>query len=166
METDQRGAEVLSRAVCLDLLGSTQSVGRIGFRSGGRLLILPLNFAVDRGDIVVRIGPGTLLDSLSRRRDVTFEVDEMPATKLDRPAAWSVLVHGIAETVRDPVELSDATALGLTPAVPDAGYVYVRIRPEAISGRRFDVAGLARFSLRSPGKAACDARPEPPPHRA
>jgi hypothetical protein len=141
---------VLSPGECIDLLSCCRSVGHIGFASKGRVVILPLNFAVHRGDIVLRVGPGALLDSLSRGRNVSFEVDGMPASRLDESSAWSVLVHGVAETVRDPVELADATALGLTPAVPDAGQVYVRIRPRAISGRRFDVAGLARYGLPPP----------------
>jgi hypothetical protein len=58
-----------------------------------------------------------------------------------------VLAQGTAHVVRDPCELGDATALGLTPLVGEPGAVYVRIAVDNLSGRRFAVGALARYQL-------------------
>ncbi|HXY45764.1 MAG TPA: pyridoxamine 5'-phosphate oxidase family protein [Acidimicrobiales bacterium] len=147
---DERGSEVLSAADCHRLLArAAGGVGRLGFSLEGRITVLPLNFACYAGDIMLRLGTGRMLEALVGKPVVGFEVDYVDAVDSPAPEAWSVLVHGTAEVVRDVLELGEASALGLTPLVAEPGQVYVRVRVEHISGRRFPVGALARFRIRS-----------------
>jgi uncharacterized protein len=77
---------------------------------------------------------------------VVFEVDET-AKPAEAPEAWSVMVQGRAEVVRDPVELERAVSTGVTPLVGTPGEVYVKVHGDAVSGRRFSVSGLGCFTL-------------------
>jgi hypothetical protein len=149
---DERGSDVLSEAVCYRLLEEAAGgVGHLGLFVEGHIAVLPLNYRCFEGDIVVRLGPGSTLEAVITSPEVGFEVDHIDSNETWAPAAWSVLVHGSAGIVRDPLELGEASALGLTPMVGDAGQIYVRIRIEAVSGRSFTVAPLARGGLAQPG---------------
>jgi hypothetical protein len=124
--------EVLERPECLDLLAGV-AVGRLAWAcADGRVEVRPVNFVLDRGDILFRCGAGAMLDAVRSGKTVTFEADERePALR----AGWSVLIVGAAEEV-DPGRDDDRWA---TPAEPWAGgrrpYV-VRVHGEEITGRR------------------------------
>ncbi|MGO8874175.1 MAG: pyridoxamine 5'-phosphate oxidase family protein [Acidimicrobiales bacterium] len=146
---DGRGSVILSPAECRHLLERAEGgVGRLGTVVAADVTILPLNYVCYDGDLLVRLGPGRLLQALSDEPRVAFEVDHVHVGRSDRPEAWSVLAQGTARLVREPSELSDVSALGLTPLVGEPGEVYVRLCIEHISGRRFPVGALARFQLR------------------
>jgi hypothetical protein len=146
---DGRGSVILSPAECHDLLERADgAVGRLGTVVGQDVTILPLNYVSYDGDILVRLGPGHLLQALENGPRVAFEVDHVHAARSAIPEAWSVLAQGTARLVREPSELSDVSALGLTPLVAEPGEVYVRVCIEHISGRRFPVGALARYRLR------------------
>jgi nitroimidazol reductase NimA-like FMN-containing flavoprotein (pyridoxamine 5'-phosphate oxidase superfamily) len=128
----EHALRTLSPDECISLL-EPGGVGRVGFTSAGRVMMLPVNFAVARKAIIFRTAPDTLL-ALYANAQVSFEVDHFDE---ELHEGWSVLVHGHARNVTDEREvksLQDRTHLG--PWAPGARDVYVRIAPTRISGRR------------------------------
>jgi uncharacterized protein len=136
MEAD-RTLQVLAEDDCLDLLRST-SVGRIGLSMGALPVVLPVNYVVDAGRIVLRTGFGTKLSIAIRNAVVCFEVDCIdPETE----SGWSVLVTGTARELQG-AEAAHAATLPLRPWSPEAGDHLVAIGIELISGRRITVDRL------------------------
>jgi uncharacterized protein len=127
-----RGLEILSNEECLDLLRS-QTLGRVAVQIGDAPAILPVNYALLDDEVVFRTDPGTKLSAALMRTMVAFEVDDTdPMTH----AAWSVLVVGYSEQVRDHAQLVRVDALGLEPWVTEGLDFVVHIRTRTISGRR------------------------------
>jgi uncharacterized protein len=134
MASDDGRLEVLTPRECMRLL-ATQQIGRLGI-SGKRFpLIMPFNYALDRGVIVIRTHAGSPL-SAADHANVAFEVDE-----IDRRtrSGWSVLVHALAEDVTeahqaDLVERMQAT--GVKPWAPGEHGRWMRLIPQEITGRR------------------------------
>jgi nitroimidazol reductase NimA-like FMN-containing flavoprotein (pyridoxamine 5'-phosphate oxidase superfamily) len=126
--------EELSGDDCYRLL-ATQQIGRLGVNAEHYPLIFPVNYAIDRGVIVVRTHPGTKLTAADHA-NVTFEVDEIDQRTR---GGWSVLVRGLAEEVTSAhrAELVERTrASGAQPWAPGEHGRWLRIIPQAISGRR------------------------------
>ncbi len=136
---------VLSSAECYELLG-TQEVGRLGVIAEQYPLIIPVNYAMDQGIVVIRSRPGTKLTN-AEHANVTFEVDEINrATR----SGWSVLVRGQAEEVSDDHsdEIIERTqASGVRPWAPGPEFHWVRIIPHGISGRRITPGHGAQWRL-------------------
>jgi hypothetical protein len=113
---------------CWQRLGST-SLGRVAVvDAGGRILVLPVNFAVEGTTILFRTAPGAGLDHLGRGT-VTFQVD---ATDPYRRSGWSVIAHGRASVDLEAVSDDD------TPPRPWAGghrRHLVRLVVEQVTGR-------------------------------
>lgn len=139
--TDERGEgeiQVLSTEECYELL-ATQEVGRLGVVAQHYPVVLPVNYALDNGVVVVRTDSGTLLSS-AVHQNVAFEVDALdPHSR----SGWSVLVQGLAEEVTDHhrdalVERTHAS--GVSPWAPGERGHWVRVIPHHVSGRRV-VAG-------------------------
>ena len=107
MTRDRNGLEVLSRQDCLQLLDRAH-VGRIAVSIGALPVVLPVNFALLDGDILIRTGRGTKLDAAATNAVVAFEVDGVDAFY---HTGWSVLVQGIAEEITDNDELERAKAV-------------------------------------------------------
>ena len=119
---------------CYRLL-ATHEIGRLGVNAEHYPLIFPVNYALDRGVIVIRTHPGTKL-SAAGQANVSFEVDE-----IDRRTrtGWSVLVRGLAEelTSAHGAELIERTRRsGVRPWAPGEHGRWMRIIPQGISGRR------------------------------
>jgi nitroimidazol reductase NimA-like FMN-containing flavoprotein (pyridoxamine 5'-phosphate oxidase superfamily) len=124
----------LDHEECYRLL-STHEIGRLGVNAEHYPLIFPVNYAVEQGVIVIRTHPGTKL-AAAGHANVTFEVDD-----IDRRSrsGWSVLVRGLAEEVTSDhrAELVERTeATGVRPWAPGDHGRWMRIIPQAISGRR------------------------------
>jgi nitroimidazol reductase NimA-like FMN-containing flavoprotein (pyridoxamine 5'-phosphate oxidase superfamily) len=138
MASDGGTLEVLDTDECLRLL-ATQVIGRLGLPGKRFPLILPVNYKLDRGVIVIRTHPGSALTAADHA-NVAFEVDE-----IDRRtrSGWSVLVHALAEEVTDAhrAELVERThATGVKPWAPGEHDHWLRLIPQEITGRRI-VAG-------------------------
>lgn len=120
--------EELSRDECLRLLRD-HGIGRIAVATPGAApLVMPVNYRLDGEAIVFRSGTGSKLRAL-RGTPVSFQLDEIDPV---HRTGWSVLLRGTAyETTRWETDHMD-----LEPWAPgDKGH-WVRIVPQAISGRR------------------------------
>lgn len=119
---------------CVRLL-KTVPVGRVGVTMDALPVVLPVNFVVNDGTIVLRTVPGTKLDAATAGMVVAFEVDNYGTS--NEPWGWSVLVRGVAEEITDPTELQTVRALPLESwALDGSADRYVKIVPTMISGRR------------------------------
>lgn len=115
-------------------------VGRLAVVVDDRPDIFPVNHLVDLGSVVFRTGPGIKLNAAIGHH-VAFEVD---GYDLETTSAWSVVVKGKASAVN---RLDDALAVIALP--PFAWHSapkphFIRIEPESVTGRRFEVKGGAR----------------------
>ncbi len=122
----------ISRVRCEELLAS-RTVGRVAWNSADGPQLLPVTYAMFKGQVVFRTSPYGVLSQLVRPCKVVFEVDE-----LDHSAAtgWSVLVHGTAHGVGDPPELVELwTVDGLIPWAAGVRNLFIAIAPRTISGR-------------------------------
>jgi len=111
-------------------------VGRIAFGTLSGPVVVPVNFAVLAGTIVIRTAEGTLVDGHADEQ-VALEVDHIDEALCQ---GWSVLVRGPAHRVTHPAELrrlqEDAT---VWPWPAGEHEVYVRIIPTEITGRRIEM---------------------------
>ena len=76
MRLDQNGLEILDRDECLRLLAQAV-IGRVGVSSGALPRVLPVNFRLDGGRILIRTARGTKLDAAAANAVVAFEVDDI-----------------------------------------------------------------------------------------
>jgi hypothetical protein len=129
-------ATKLDEPTCWALL-RTVAVGRLAVVVGGAPEIFPVNHTVDHGSIVFRTADGTKLSAALGEGAVAFESDGFDA---DTAEAWSVLLKGTAEEIRELDELVEASLLPLAPWHGGPKHRFVRIVPGQISGRRFVVA--------------------------
>lgn len=133
MWIDARGSTVLPLPECKRLLAVAAKghrVGRLGAPTAGAPLVVPVNFDLHDGAVVVRVSNGTILRAAAGHL-VAFEVDA-----LDEGVAWSVLVRGLATLIESP---SREQLAGTTSFVPEPGSMLLVIRPDRVTGRRFGV---------------------------
>ena len=125
---------------CYELLAGHE-LGRIGLMAGHQLLIIPVNYGLDGRTIVIRTHPGTTL-SAAEHANVAFEVDDVDRV---RRTGWSVLVRGLAESV-GPEHHGDLVArthaVDVAPWAPGEHGNWLRIIPQAVSGRRINPGQL------------------------
>lgn len=117
----------LDEATCWDLLETT-SVGRMAWVDAEGPVVLPVNFSVSRGSIVVRTAAYSAMTRQVDDSRVALEVDVLDAAD---HTGWSVLVRGVARVFFEPAPADAPTAwpTGTKSAT-------VRIRPTRITGRR------------------------------
>ena len=139
-ETATAGPAELTVDECRALLTGEQ-VGRLGVVVDGYPVIIPVNYALDHGVVVLRKRAGSTLAAL-QNANVTLQIDRIdPVTH----SGWSVLVRGLAEEVTDqhPAELVARThATGPEPWAPGDDFHEVRLMPHRITGRRLVGPGL------------------------
>jgi uncharacterized protein len=124
--------EVLDRDTCLEL-ARTVDVGRVAWaEADAPVEVLPVNFAFDGDDVIVRTGFGRLLEAVRAGHRLTFQVDDLEQVVR---GGWTVLITGTAEVVEPG---HDAERLGalVRPWAPGPRPVVVRLRAEGTSGRR------------------------------
>jgi nitroimidazol reductase NimA-like FMN-containing flavoprotein (pyridoxamine 5'-phosphate oxidase superfamily) len=129
-------AVVVDRVECLSLL-EQQRVGRLGFVVDGWPVVLPMNYLVDGGDIVLRTDAGTKLSTLRHGAQVSLQVDSYDHVYR---SGWSVLVFGFATEMIDDAAISQARSLGLHSWAGGDDNFWIRIRPLQITGRRLPKA--------------------------
>jgi len=124
--------ERITAAECHRLL-APRGIGRIAFLTASGLTVLPVNYAVVAGTIVIRTGSGSLI-ATHGDGPVSFEADHFD---LELGQGWSVLVRGEAHRVLQPGEsrhLSEGCDLRPWPAGEHD--LFVRIVPSHLTGRR------------------------------
>ena len=138
MWTDLRGSEVIERPECLRLVAVAARehfIGRLGIGTEGGPIVVPVNFTYNDGDLLIRIGAGTLAREAPGTL-VAFEVDHLEG---ERRQAWSVLVRGLAQSLSEG-EFHRLWRQVPEPLVPTPGDVLLSVRPDVVTGRRFSLA--------------------------
>ena len=96
-------------------------------------MVLPVNYAVSGGTIVIRTGDGSLIAG-NADGPVSFEADHFD---LELGQGWSVLVRGDAHRVLQPGELSHLREeCDLRPWPSGEHDLFIRIVPTQFTGRR------------------------------
>jgi nitroimidazol reductase NimA-like FMN-containing flavoprotein (pyridoxamine 5'-phosphate oxidase superfamily) len=114
-------------------------VGRIGFTGRYGPVVLPVNFKLVGGAVVLRTDGASSLDEDLRtgitdaEYRVAFEIDQIDETER---TGWSVMIQGAAHYLEDQEERAAAAAAGIDPWPGGDKDVYISIRPTHISGRR------------------------------
>ena len=124
-----QGFEVLSRRMCLDLLGQA-AVGRLAVSVRALPAVFLVPFALVEGGVIFPAVRGGELDLAVREAVVAFEADH-----IDPATGWSVVVTGIA------AEVDDVEAIPLPGATRVAGWALYdrclfRIPTAIVTGRR------------------------------
>ncbi|MFC9471703.1 pyridoxamine 5'-phosphate oxidase family protein [Nocardia sp. NPDC056952] len=115
----------------------TEEIGRLAVWVDDHPDIFPLNYAVDHGTIVFRSARGTKVSAALSDARVALEVDGyLPESH----EAWSVVIKGRAEGIREIGDLVDTVDLPLSPWQPGAKNSFIRLVPTLVTGRRFPVA--------------------------
>jgi transcriptional regulator with XRE-family HTH domain len=124
--------ERLLPAECYRLI-APRGIGRIAFVATSGLAVLPVNYAVENGTIVIRTGSGSVIAAHGDGR-VSFEADHFD---LELGQGWSVLVRGDAHRVVQPGELRNLREGGDPRPWPAGEHdLFVKIVPSQITGRR------------------------------
>lgn len=139
--TDHRGSEVLTAEEC-DRLLSTTPVGRVAFLADGEPQILPVNYGLEEGAIVIRTTFGSKIEAAELHHHFAFEIDRWDP---DSRSGWSVVAHGVGEVVEDPDEIRRLEGIGLESwAEGGATDLWIRIRLEDVTGRKVGEISLNR----------------------
>jgi hypothetical protein len=136
VKLDQRGSVVLSQDQCRQHLASASAssgIGRIAFNGSPSPYVIPVNFTVEDGGILVRLGPGWSAFHLDGAA-VTFETDESAP---EQRSGWSVVVEGIARLL--PYDETARLRANLpSPIVTEPGASVYEVIPFKVSGRSIE----------------------------
>ncbi|BBX82960.1 pyridoxamine 5'-phosphate oxidase [Mycolicibacterium aubagnense] len=108
------------------------ALGRLVTVVDGQVEIFPVNFVVQGHSVLFRTAEGTKLVSAAINKNVLFEADDHDAAE-----GWSVVIRGMAKTLRTDEEITEADQAQLIPWIATVKQHYVRIRPLRLTGRRF-----------------------------
>ena len=136
MGHDDPNVKELAVNECWALL-RTGVVGRLAVWVDDHPDIFPLNYAVDHGTIVFRSARGTKMSAALSAAPVALEVDGYISESHE---AWSVVLKGRAEGIREIDEMMDTVDLPLSPWQAGAKNFFIRLVPTLVTGRRFPVA--------------------------
>ena len=123
----------LSHEECERLLHSGVG-GRVALSSPDGPHIVPVNYSVVDGAIIVRTSPYSVLGTYGRDSMLAFEVDQFDHA---RQRGWSVVARGRGEVVSNPEQLEHIRATWEPrPWAAGARPLHVRLRWTELSGRR------------------------------
>ena len=126
--------ERLGEDECWTLLAGND-LARLAIRRGDGVDIFPVNYTVNDRRIFFRSAPGSKLVDLTRDPAVAFEIDGAEGR-----VWWSVVVRGRAQRMATDSEILASGVLALHALTPTTTWNYIRIVPEAVTGRRFEAA--------------------------
>jgi len=132
MSASSTAIDALPEAECLALI-KTMSVGRVAYSDRALPVVVPVNFAVDGRDIVIRTARRSRLAGAARGTVIAFEVDDID---VPRRSGWSVVMTGRIELVDDPAEIAGLEKLELDSWTGEGVDVFVRLRADILTGRR------------------------------
>jgi hypothetical protein len=120
----------LSAEECWALL-RTQELGRVAYRLVDEVHIVPINYLVDRGRLIVRTASGNKLLAAALHSDAALEIDCVEET-----TAWSVVARGRFHRLSEDeqAELDDSR---LHSWVPTPKYETLALLPAEVTGRGF-----------------------------
>ena len=133
MKIDQRGSAILGEDACrrhLAAEAAASGIGRLAVNGDRSPYVIPVNFTVVDGGIIVRLGPGWAAFHLDGSA-VTFEADQ---AEVSQHSGWSVVVEGVAHVVT----YDEIGRLGTnlpTPMVTLPGVRAFEIVPLKVTGR-------------------------------
>jgi nitroimidazol reductase NimA-like FMN-containing flavoprotein (pyridoxamine 5'-phosphate oxidase superfamily) len=122
---------ILSENESWNLLAGV-TLGRLVTSANDQTEIFPVNFVVQNRTVLFRTAEGTKLISSAINKRVLFEADDHNVAE-----GWSVIVKGIARTLRTDDEIRQAERAQLLPWTATLKLHYVRVIPTSITGRRF-----------------------------
>lgn len=120
----------LTTQECWDLLRADE-FGRLAYRLGDEVHLVPINYAVDGDTILFLTGEGNKLLGVTLHPEVVFEIDAY-----DDDRAHSVIVRGLARRLEEDEE-HRIENIPLRPWVSTPKYNVVEIRPTQLSGFAF-----------------------------
>ncbi|WP_283137088.1 pyridoxamine 5'-phosphate oxidase family protein [Rhizohabitans arisaemae] len=129
--------EKLEPDECLRLI-APGGIGRVAFNEPAGPAVLPVNYMLHNGAIIIRTAIGGPLDEPLRTGmdgaefKIAFQVDRIDETTRE---GWSVLVRGGVHHV-SPDERAAAAASGVQPWAGGPRELYLRIATTEITGRR------------------------------
>lgn len=136
-----RVLEELSKEQCLKLIAGG-GIGRIAYTGRFGPVVLPVNYALRDGAVVIRTAEHGPLDEDLRtgitdaEYKVAFEIDDIDtAAKL----GWSVLIQGPAHHLAG-AEEDAVRGAGMDSWAPGDRELFLRIAPSRITGRRIGPA--------------------------
>jgi hypothetical protein len=132
----ERSIQELDRAECLELLASA-TIGRLVYTYRALPQVIPVNFRLDDGAVVVRVGSRSHAAQTALDTVVAFQTDRIDE---QTRTGWSVLVVGLSRRM-DPAVEGD----GLQPWVGGEHDLYIKIALDQVSGRRLGVTGGVSF---------------------
>ena len=120
----------LNQGECWAALRASE-FGRLAYRLGDDINVVPLNYAVDGKTLLFRTAEGSKLLGVVMHTDVVFEIDRYSET-----SGQSVIVRGKARLLAED-EARRADTSGLRTWLPTPKYNIVQIEPVEVTGRRF-----------------------------
>lgn len=123
----------LSQRECEDLLHAG-TTARVAYVTPDGPHIIPINYAVIDGSIILRTSPSSLLGIHGRHARLAIEIDGFD---IAREQGWSVVARGVSEVVEDP-RLTAALEAAWTPRPWVAGHrsLFLKVPVDELSGRR------------------------------
>lgn len=131
MSEESQPISILPESECWNLLSGV-ALGRLVTSVDGEPEIFPVNFVVQHRTVLFRTAEGTKLVSAAINNRVLFEADDHNVAE-----GWSVIVKGMANTLRTDEEIDEAQQAQLLPWTATVKQHFVRIRPLSVTGRRF-----------------------------
>jgi nitroimidazol reductase NimA-like FMN-containing flavoprotein (pyridoxamine 5'-phosphate oxidase superfamily) len=133
--------DLLTQSECFALL-ATVPLGRVVYSERAMPIIVPVNFSLVDGDVIVRTGRRSRLALHAPGNVVAFEVDDIdPSSR----SGWSIVLTGRISLIRDPEQLAHLGTLGLQTWGATEFDRYLSLRPDVVSGRR--IAGISRRTV-------------------
>lgn len=115
---------------CLELL-ATKTVGRLAYNGPDGPEVLPLNFALDDGTVLIRTSPHSTLGRKVQVGVAAFQVDDIDEFT---ESGWSVLLRGTVEPVTgDALPAEDARPVSWPEGQRS---LFLRLAPRSVTGRR------------------------------
>jgi nitroimidazol reductase NimA-like FMN-containing flavoprotein (pyridoxamine 5'-phosphate oxidase superfamily) len=136
---DQPYVELLGRGECLRLLPSVP-VGWLAYCDGEDPVVVPVNFAVDGDEVVIRSSYGGKLAAAARGAVMALAVS---ALDLATRTGWSVVVRGPARVVEDTDPDAGPWLAEPSPWAPGEKELAIALRVSDVSGRRIARPGHA-----------------------
>ncbi len=125
---------MLSGEECLALLGSND-FGRIGLSINALPAILPVNYKVVDGVVVILSASGAKLSAAVNHSVVAFEVDKFSPSG---EYGWSVLAIGVAFRLEDEPQLLAKLNGSMEVWIDTNTATLIGIRPDIVSGRKIE----------------------------